>query len=104
MRTYNDGLSTHYKNDRKGRIELIKMVGEGTMISRRFDDDDPLVMLFLSDTAVITVVNVRTGKIITRYLATPGQVKRFEISNEQIKNEVIAVAREYKKKRYYGIK
>lgn len=72
--------SKHYKEDRKQREEIINKIGQGNKVaSFRVDRGhrNGAEIHEISDTAIITIYNERTHKLITKLIARPGQIKRY---------------------------
>ena len=73
--------SAHYQKERKKREDFIAfVVGDGNVIKEMVVDRghvNGLEIHSLTDTGVIIIRNKRTGKLITKLIARPNQVKRF---------------------------
>lgn len=73
--------SAHYQKERKKREYFIAfIVGDGNVIKEMVVDRghvNGLEIHSLTDTGVIIIRNKRTGKLITKLIARPNQVKRF---------------------------
>lgn len=91
--------SKHYMNDRKAREEAIKKIGNGNVIKEAVVDkghkNGPEIHK-VSDTGIITIYNQRTGKMITKLIARPGQIRRY-FENETIPAGLIELARQHQK-------
>lgn len=95
--------SKHWTTDRTRRNEVIRMIGEGTEIKRVVLDrghKNGAEIHVISSTGIVTIYNQRTGKMITKLIARPNQIKRYYTENETIPTEVIALARKHQKMNY----
>lgn len=95
--------SKHYTQDRKRREEIIKMIGAGKEIKRTIVDKghkNGAEIHVLSSTGIVTIYNQRSGKLITKLIARPGQIKRYYNENETVPTELIKLAREHQKMNY----
>ena len=92
--------SRHYMNDRKGREETIRRIGEGNTIKVAIVDkghrNGPEIHM-VSDTGIITILNQRTGKLITRLIARPAQIKRYYESESRIPAGLLDIARQHQR-------
>lgn len=74
------GVSNHYTTDREKREELIRQIGPGrvirTAVVDRHHPNGPEIHE-ISDTGIITIYNQRTGILVTRLIARPGQIRRY---------------------------
>ena len=85
--------SQHWKNDRTERaakIELIGGVGNPlfSVVWDRGHPSGPEIHI-VTDNAIITIKNLYTKKVVTRLIATPGQLKRY---GKPIPEKVMALA------------
>lgn len=73
--------SKHWKNDRGDRAARIQLIGGvgNPLFSVCVDNGHPngAEIHIVTDNAVITIKNERTKKIVTRLIASPGQLKRY---------------------------
>ena len=94
--------SRHWRRDRKKRAAVIAEIGEGTTIKTVVVDkhhpNGPEIHK-ISNTGIITILNERTKKMITKIIATPNQIKRY-FENGQYPVAVVALAKEHQ--RQYG--
>ena len=92
--------SNHYTKDRASRNALIKAIGYGNPIKGVVIDKGhpagPEIHL-LSDTAIITIYNKNTLKMVTRLIARPGQLARFYKDGEEIPKDILNKAIHYQK-------
>lgn len=59
---------------------------------------------FVTDTGIIVVHNQRTGKMVTKLIARPGQVKRYyNAEGRNVPQDILAIAKEHLKKGYNNI-
>ena len=94
--------SKHYTMDRRKREQIIKMIGEGTEVKREIVDKghkNGAEVHVISSTGIITIYNQRTGKLITKLIARPGQIRRYW-KEEEAPTELIQIAREHQKMNY----
>ena len=73
--------SRHYTQERQEREHLItNVIGKGKVVKRfkvdRGHKNGPEIHE-ISDTGIITIYNERTGKLVTRLIARPAQLKRY---------------------------
>ena len=94
--------SAHYTMDRQTREEVIRQIGYGQIIKTvevdRGHKNGPEIHK-ISDTAIITVYNKRTGKMITKLIARPAQIRRY-YENETIPQNLLRLAREHQQMGY----
>jgi len=94
--------SKHYMTDRQRREEIIKQIGKGTEIRREIVDKghkNGAEIHVISTTGIITIYNQRSGKLITKLIARPGQIRRYW-KNEEAPEELIQIARQHQKMNY----
>lgn len=87
--------SYHYTDERQAREAIIKEIGCGKTIKTTVVDNghkNGPEIHSLSDTGIITIRNQRTGKMITKLIARPGQIRRYYKNNEEIPQELIKLA------------
>ena len=72
--------SKHWEEDRIGRNATIALIGEGKVIDRfevdRGHRNGPEIHS-ITDKAVIIITNKASGKLITKLIARPGQIRRY---------------------------
>lgn len=92
--------SRHYARDRRDRENRIRLIGEGNTIKVAIVDkghrNGPEIHM-LSDTGIITILNQRTGKLITKLIARPGQIKRYYESENRIPAGLLDLAYEHQR-------
>ena len=92
--------SRHYAHDRRDRENRIRLIGEGNTIKVAVVDkghrNGPEIHM-LSDTGIITILNQRTGKLITKLIARPGQIKRYYESENRIPAVLLDLAYEHER-------
>ena len=92
--------SRHYAHDRRDRENRIRLIGEGNTIKVAVVDkghrNGPEIHM-LSDTGIITILNQRTGKLITKLIARPGQIKRYYESENRIPAGLLDLACEHQR-------
>ena len=94
--------SKHYMTDRQRREEIIKQIGKGTVIRREIVDKghkNGAEIHVISTTGIITIYNQRSGKLITKLIARPGQIRRYW-KNEEAPEELIQIAKEHQRMNY----
>lgn len=71
----------HYKNQRYGREKFInKYIGDGYIVDGFVVDKghpNGVEVHSITENAIIIVHNYRTGKLVTKLLARPQQIKRY---------------------------
>lgn len=86
-------LSTHYAMDRKEREQLIQQIGYGKIIKRVFEQD---IFYTISTTAIISIMNRQTYKVITRIIARPAQIQKYYAKhNETAPNYLLKIAKQH---------
>ena len=91
--------SRHYQKDRIFREQVIQSIGSGNIIkSVVIDRGHPkgAELHELSDTGIINIYNQKTHLLITRFIATPNQVRRYYNPNEIVPAFLIALAIQHK--------
>lgn len=72
--------SKHYATDRQEREMIIQSIGLGNPVDRFIVDrghrNGPEIHE-LTDTGIINVYNEWSGKLVTRLIARPGQIRRY---------------------------
>lgn len=101
-------VSEHYKENRYTRESLISdVIGEGNVVDSfvvdRGHPNGPEIHS-VTDTGIIVVHNQRTGKMVTKLIARPGQVKRYySAEGRNAPQDILAIAKEHLKKGYNNI-
>ena len=94
--------SKHWTQERTGRNALINLVGEGRVFARfevdRGHRNGPEVHTITAN-AIIIITNKATGKLITKLVARPEQIKRY-YKNGQAPQSLIWAARKNLEKGY----
>lgn len=91
--------SRHYQNDRQRREQKIKEIGLGTPVTETIIDKghkNGPERHVLTSTGIIVIYNYYTGKMITKLIARPNQLKRFE----NVPEIIVVIAKEHQKKGY----
>lgn len=89
--------SKHWMNDRQSRQAIIDSIGEGQVIKEVVvDDGDPrgATIHKISSTGIITVVNQKTMKLVTKKIARVGQLIKL-YDTERVPSYLIRLAREH---------
>ena len=100
--------SEHYKEKRYTRESLISdVIGEGYVIDSFFVDrghkNGPEIHSVTS-TGIIIVHNQKSGKMVTKLIARPGQIARYYVAEGRAAPQnVMDIAREHQKKGYNHI-
>lgn len=93
--------SKHYINDRRRREELIQQViGEGKVIAKFIVDKghrEGAERHEITDTGIIVIYNNNNNKMITKLIARPNQITRYDWTAPE---ELVAIAKEHKRKKY----
>lgn len=94
--------SKHYSTDRQERENLIRQIGTGTLVKKvRVDrgHSNGAEIHEITSTGIIVIYNERTGKMITKLIARPGQIKRYWEEGKAPKN-LVKLAYEHTTKNY----
>lgn len=100
--------SEHYKEKRCTRESLISdVIGEGNVIDSFFVNrghkDGPEIHS-ITDTGIILIHNKKSGKMVTKLIARPGQIARYYLAEGRIAPQsIVDIAREHQKKGYNHI-
>ena len=96
-------MTAHYTNDRQTREALIQSIGYGTIIKiaevDRGHRNGPEVHK-ISSTGIITIFNKRSGRLITKLIARPNQIRRYWTDGESAPVELLNIARDHQKMHY----
>ena len=100
-------ISAHYAYDRRDRENLIKEIGYGKKVEEFIEDrghpNGPEIHV-ISTTGIISIFNLRTNKLITKIIATPGQTRRYyENRGRAAPEDLLRIAYENKKRNPYNI-
>ena len=94
--------SKHYLEDRRDREEVIRQIGYGRIIKTvevdRGHRNGPEIHK-ISNTGIITIYNKGTGKMITKLIARPAQIRRY-YENEPVPQNLLRLAREHQERGY----
>ena len=94
--------SVHFTRDRQDRENLIKEIGSGKVVKRVVIDrghrNGPEIHE-VTDNAIVNIYNQRTGKLITKLIARPNQIKRYYKEGKAPK-EILNKAYDHMKKGY----
>ena len=71
--------SRHYQTDRQERERVIKeVIGYGKVVKVVFfDGEQGEEMHEITSTGIINIYNVKKGRLITKKIARPGQIRRY---------------------------
>ena len=98
-----DRTTFHFSRDRQDREALIRQIGEGKVIKTVVIDkghpNGPEIHK-ITNNAIVLIYNQRTGKLITKLIARPGQIKRYFTENEIIPMELLDIAKQHQKMRF----
>ncbi len=92
----------HFSRDRQDRENLIKQIGEGRVIKTvEVDKGHPNgpEIHKITDNAIVVIYNKRTGRLITKLIARPSQIRRY-FEEGRAPKELINKAREHQNKGY----
>lgn len=81
--------SKHYSTDRQEREKVIEMIGYGKVVAEFVVDRghrNGAEIHKISDTGIITIYNQKSGKLITKLIARPGQIRRYYKEGKAPKN------------------
>ena len=99
-----DRTTFHFSRDRQDREALIRQIGEGKVIKTVVIDkghpNGPEIHK-ITDNAIVLIYNQRTGKLITKLIARPGQIKRYYTNGERAPKKVLDIAFEHSTKGYF---
>lgn len=101
-------VSEHYQKKRYTREMLIlDVIGEGNVIDNfvvdRGHKNGPEIHS-VTDTGVIIVYNQRSGKMVTKLIARPGQIRRYyEAEGQEAPQDILDIAKEHLRKGYNKI-
>lgn len=94
--------SAHYTMDRQERETIIQQIGYGQTIKTveidRGHRNGPEIHK-ISNTGIITIYNKKTGKMITKLIARPAQIRRY-YENEEVPQNLLRLAREHQERGY----
>lgn len=94
--------SLHFTRDRQDRETLIKEIGSGKVVKRVVVDrghrNGPEIHE-VTDNAIVNIYNQRTGKLITKLIARPNQIRRYYEEGKAPK-EILDKAYNHMKKGY----
>lgn len=81
-------VSKHYKKERYKREKLIKKYcnGDGKIIDSFIVDKghkDGLERHCITDTGMIIIYNVNSGKLVSKLIARPNQIKRYYVDTDR---------------------
>lgn len=102
-------VSTHYKNDREAREQIIKEIGAAPILSVNnklciFSVDkghkNGAEFHVITENAIINIYNQNSHKFVTSLIARPAQLLRYGVN---IPEEVLEKAREHMRKGYNEI-
>ena len=97
-------VSHHYTEDRQSREALIRKIGYGEKVDEFIVDrghPNGAERHEISSTGIVTIYNARTGKLVTKLIAKPNQVKRYyEAENKVTPEYILRIAYEHMRKNY----
>lgn len=100
--------SKHYNSERVSREYLIDFgIGLGHVVNdfviNRGHKDGPEIHS-ITDTGIILIHNQKSGKMVTKLIARPGQIARYYLDEGRIAPQsIMDIAREHQKKGYNHI-
>lgn len=93
--------SKHYTKDREEREAIIKMIGKGHIIKVAIIDNghrNGAEVHKISDTGIISIYNLNSGKLITKLIARPAQIQRYFDGDAPV--ELLTIARHHQNMGY----
>lgn len=87
----------HYAKERRYREAIIKEIGYGHIVKVVILDRghrNGAEVHKVSDTGIISIYNLNSGKLITKLIARPGQIKRY-FENGDAPVELLTIARHH---------
>jgi hypothetical protein len=93
--------SRHYRKDRQYRESIIRTIGDGHIVKVVILDrghQHGAEVHKVSDTGIISIYNLNSGKLITKLIARPGQIKRYFDGDAPV--ELLAIARHHQNMGY----
>lgn len=78
-------MSTHYRRDRKYRERRIKRIGDGEIYAEFIVDrghENGAEKHVITTNGIIIVYNANSGKLVTKLIARPGQIRRYFAEGE----------------------
>lgn len=95
--------SRHWEMDRAEREAIINAIGIGivikTVVVDRGHRNGPEVHK-ITDTGIVVIYNQRTGRMITKLIARPNQIRRYYKEDEIIPKDLIQLAKDHQKRGY----
>lgn len=92
-------ITFHAAEERINRTEFIELnIGFGLPIARKVVDKGHVngaELHVITDTGIVRIVNVRTGKLITYLIARPGQLRNYSV---KIPDSVYTLAKAHEAK------
>ena len=92
--------SKHYTEDRQSREAIINLIGAGKPVARFIVDRghrNGAEVHEITDTAIINIYNQKSGKMVTKLIARPGQLRRY---NWEVPQSILAQAIDHSRKGY----
>lgn len=93
--------SKHYRQDRKQRESIIKTIGNGHIVKVVILDRghrNGAEVHKVSDTGIISIYNLNSGKLITKLIARPAQIQRYFDGDAPV--ELLTIARHHQNMGY----
>lgn len=87
--------SMHYTTERCRRERIITEIGMGEVYAVFIVDrghKDGAEKHIITTTGIISIYNARSGKLITKLIARPGQIKRYYPDGDY-PTEIVSIAR-----------
>lgn len=91
----------HYARDRRHRESIIKEIGYGHIIKVAIVDRghrNGAEVHKVSDTGIISIYNLNSGKLITKLIARPAQIQRYFDGDAPV--ELLTIARHHQNMGY----
>lgn len=97
-------ISLHYQTDRTVRETYIQKVSVGRTIKTVYWDrghKDGPELHHVTDTGIIIIENATSHRIVTKYIARPGQIRRlYEMNGERAPRWLTDIALEHQQRGY----
>jgi len=98
-------LTAHYAEERSTKEQLIRKIGEGYVVCTckvdRHHKNGPEIHK-VTNTGIIVIYNERTGKLVTKLIARPNQLKRY-FANGYVPSYLFRLAREHQRRGYNNL-
>ena len=93
-------VSEHYWCDRWNREQVINQIGLGNVVKSVTVDrghKNGAEIHKITDTGIIIIYNKKSGKLVTKLIARPNQIRRYYRHDEVVPIQLINVARQHQR-------